>query len=533
MTEQRHLILTGFMGVGKTTVGQHLAAQCERPFVDLDALINQRTGLSIPALFAEKGEEGFRVIERDILQTVLAETAPTVIATGGGTAIDVVNRQLMSAAGRMVCLDAPFATIWCRLAATERTQRPLLAAAATEHAVHQLWVEREAAYALIPTHIDTTAQSVEAVARSVLDVMHGPEQRLYPIRSRTGGYDVVITRYGWSLLTARLAGLRSSGRVVVISHPRLRRMYERFLEHAITEAGLKPVWCVVPEGEESKSFDVLQTLYGRLAQLQIDRATPIVSFGGGVVGDLSGFVAATYLRGVPWIGMPTTLVAQLDSAIGGKVGINLDEGKNLVGSVYQPQCVICELSLLETLPDQRLREGLVEALKCGLLADRRLYELAGEQHDWGAMFDIVARSIRVKHRYIRYDAQDIKGRRIFLNLGHTVGHALERLGEYRNWSHGEAVGIGLVAAAGLSRRWGYCTERTEELVLQAVERLQRPTRLPVMTPSRWMKLVGSDKKRVGRVIRFVALRRIGRPVVHDVRVRDLAHALTDISYNRY
>lgn len=533
MTEQRHLILTGFMGVGKTTVGRHLASRCQRPFVDLDDIISQRTGQSIPALFADKGEAGFREIEREVLQTVLAEVEPTVIATGGGTAVTVQNRQLMNAAGRVVCLDATFDAIWQRLAATDPAGRPVLAATATEHAMQQLWAERFAAFSLIPTHVDTSHAPVEAVAQSVLEVMNGPERRTFPIRTPKGSYDVIITRYGWALLTARLQELRSSGRVVVISHPRLRRMYERFIEHAITEAGMKPVWCVIPEGEESKSFEVLQRLYSRFAQLQIDRTTPVVSFGGGVVGDVSGFVAATYLRGMPWIGMPTTLVAQLDSAIGGKVGINLDEGKNLVGSVYQPHCVICELSLLETLPDYRLREGLVEALKCGLLADRRLYQLAGDQHDWGAMFDIVTRAVRVKHRYIRYDVQDSKGRRIFLNLGHTVGHALERLGEYRTWSHGEAVGIGLVAAAGLSRRWGYCSERTEELILQAVERLQRPTRLPVMTPSRWMKLLGTDKKRVGRLIHFVALRRIGQPLVHDVSLRDLAHALTDISYNRY
>ncbi len=533
MLEQRHLILTGFMGVGKTTVGRHLAGLCQRPFVDLDEMISQRTGQTISAIFADHGEQRFREIEREILEKVLAEREPTIIATGGGTINSLPNRQMMIATGRIICLDASFETICQRLRGSE-VIRPLLTTAESwDEALQRLWTERAATYALIPTHIDASSESVDVVAQRILDLIHQPEQRTIPIRTTRGSYDVIVSRYGWPILTERLRAMRSSGRVVVISHPRLRRMYEQFVEHAITEAGLKPVWCLVSEGEESKSFEVMERIYNRLAQLQIDRTTPILGFGGGVIGDVSGFVAATYLRGMPWIGMPTTLVAQLDSAIGGKVGINLSDGKNLVGTVYQPEFVLCELSLLDTLPDDRLREGLIEALKCGILADRRLYQLAGQQHDWGAMFEIVTRAVRVKYRYIRHDLDDIKGRRIFLNLGHTVGHALERLGEYRTWTHGEAVGIGLVAAAGLSRRWGYCSERTEEMILQAVERLQRPTRLPIMAPARWMRLLGTDKKRVGRAIRFVAVRRIGRALVHDVSLRDLAHALTDISYNRY
>lgn len=339
-------------------------------------------------------------------------------------------------------------------------------------------------------------------------------------------YPVVLCATGWRGLGARLKKMAPGGRVLVVTQARVRRWHGAGLAAALRAAGLRVDWCEVSDGERAKSLRELQRLYRRFAELGADRHTPVLSFGGGVVGDVGGYAAATFMRGLPWVVLPTTLVAQLDSAVGGKVGVNLPAGKNLVGTFYQPRLVFANIDVLRTLPQARLREGGIEALKCGWIGApvlaRRLYGLPTSAAGYLA---IIHAALRVKIRLIQDDVQDRRGRRIFLNLGHTVGHALERYGAYRRWTHGQAVALGLKAAAYLSVRWGYCRAATAQRLTAAVDRIEAGD-LPRLSGATWVRLLGGEKKRRGTVIEFVALRGIGQPVIHPISVGALATELT-------
>lgn len=338
-------------------------------------------------------------------------------------------------------------------------------------------------------------------------------------------YPVVLCAAGWRGLGARLKKMAPSGRVLVVTQARVRRLYGAGLAAALRAAGLRVDWCEVPDGERAKSLKELQRLYRRFAALGADRHTPVLSLGGGVVGDVGGYAAATFMRGLPWVVLPTTLVAQLDSAVGGKVGVNLPAGKNLVGTFYQPCLVFANLDVLRTLPKARLCEGGIEALKCGWIGApalaRRLHRLPTSAAEY---LTIIHAALRVKIRLIQEDVQDRRGRRIFLNLGHTVGHALERHGAYRRWTHGQAVALGLKAAAYLSVRWGYCRDATAQQLTVAVDRIAAGD-LPRLSATTWARLLAGEKKRRGDVIECVALRDLGRPLIHPIAVGELATEL--------
>ncbi|MBI4238234.1 MAG: 3-dehydroquinate synthase [Deltaproteobacteria bacterium] len=341
-------------------------------------------------------------------------------------------------------------------------------------------------------------------------------------------YPVVVTRGRLSALAAWARVWRPCRRAVIVSHRGLRRRFGSQLQAALRASGLQVGWCLIPEGERSKSLDMVARLYAQCAAQAVDRQTLLVSLGGGVVGDIAGFVAATYLRGLPWVAVPTTLVAQLDSAIGGKVGVNLPSGKNLVGAFYQPWLVYCDLHLLRTLPPERWREGLVEALKCGIVADPTLFRVAQPPLASRNLLSVVCRAARVKARLVAQDPYDRRGMRAWLNLGHTIGHALERAGGYRQWSHGAAVAAGLRAAARLSIRWGYCDAAVVDCVETALDRLHMRRPLPRLARNAWERLLRGEKKRSGETVHFVVMRAIGQVAAHPITIRDLATAITDL-----
>ncbi len=338
-----------------------------------------------------------------------------------------------------------------------------------------------------------------------------------------------ILDHGWGKFAAHFKKIGHGSQVVIVTHAMLRRRHGAALETICERSGRKVRWLLVPQGERSKLAACVEKIYARLAQWRVDRDTVLMSFGGGVVGDVGGFVAATFLRGLPWIVLPTSLVAMCDSSIGGKVGVNTRAGKNLVGAFYQPQLVVANLDLLRTLPVAGWRDGLAEALKCGLLADPKLVPLVScALPQPKNIADVILRAARVKARIIARDVDDRRGVRCWLNLGHTVGHALERFGHYRTWSHGAAVGCGLVAAARLSQRWGYASTNLVNLVTATVTQLGLPTALPRLSVARWETLLAAEKKRRGQSIQFVALRAVGRPVIHHISITQLAQHLVDV-----
>jgi 3-dehydroquinate synthase len=307
-----------------------------------------------------------------------------------------------------------------------------------------------------------------------------------------------------------------TGPCAVITDRNVSTHYAGAVMESLRRARLDPVLIVVPAGETAKKLKNVERCYDQLAQQRIERKSFVLALGGGVVGDLAGFVAATYLRGVDFVQAPTTLLAQVDSSVGGKVGVNLKSGKNLVGAFYQPRGVLCDLGTLQTLPDREFRAGLAEVIKYGIIYDRRLFDRLEKQlpeilaRDRSVLTAVVERCCAIKAEVVAQDERE-SGLRAILNFGHTIGHALEAISRYGRYLHGEAISIGQVAAARLSTRLSALPESESERIERLFERAGLPTRLR-LNRSVTEKLAGAmrlDKKVTGGEVKFVLARRIG------------------------
>ncbi len=508
-----NIILTGFMGTGKSTVGPLLAAATGRTFVDTDSLIAARAGKSVAAIFAEDGEPGFRAWERGVAGE-LSQQDNLVVATGGGMLLDEDNRRLLEASGRVICLTAPVEAIVARLT-DDPAARPLLTGDDPARQVAALLATRAPLYDHFP-QIDTGGRTPERVLEEILDLLAevaielDTMERLI-VRHSQGQYPVVV---GHGLLPqlVSLAGLAAQpvGVLALVTDTHVGPIHAARLPQV-------NVTITIPAGESHKNLETVREVYERLLAAGCDRQTTVVALGGGVVGDLAGFVAATFLRGVAYVACPTTLLAMVDASIGGKVGVDLPQGKNLVGAFKQPRAVVADLDTLKTLPAEEWQAGLAEVAKHGLLADAALLDTLSSGPATRERLGtpaFLARVIEVKKAYVESDPLE-QGRRAHLNLGHTFAHALERLSQYR-LRHGEAVAIGLVAAADLSHRLGFAGRDLVDTVRELLRHLGLPVTLPVgQAPPAVIAAMSHDKKRLGGRHRFVLLERVGAPFVAD------------------
>jgi 3-dehydroquinate synthase len=538
------------MGTGKTAVGREVAERLGRPFVDLDNLIVARAGKSIPDIFAQDGEPTFRALEAALCRE-MAVPAGLVLAVGGGAVVNPTNREALAAGGVMICLDATPETILRRIG--DDDNRPMLAGGDRLARIRELLAQRGKAYAAIPHHLNTTHLPIAAAAERVLGIAAGlPEEghRLV-VRIGAGGqggggagvwesggvgergcggiYDVLVAEGLLAQAGQRLVGARlKPGRCAVVTNPTVGRCYAGRLSAALAEAGFEPRVFEVPDGETYKTLESVAGLYAAFAAAKLARDEPVIALGGGVIGDMAGFVAATWLRGAPFVQIPTSLLAMVDASVGGKVAVDLPAGKNLVGAFKQPELVLIDPAALATLPAAEFRSGLAEVLKAGIVGDAGLFEqLAGRaggqetqyairntQHarPEPGLVDMIAGAVRVKARIVERDPFEM-GDRAWLNLGHTFGHALELLSGY-TLRHGEAVGLGMIAAAELSANLDYCAADLPRLIRSAVARLGLPTSY-AFDPAAAFAAMGADKKRRGRTLRFVLIREIGKVFVAD------------------
>lgn len=330
---------------------------------------------------------------------------------------------------------------------------------------------------------------------------------------------IVVAAGGLAALGVRMkkAGL-APGPCTLITDRNVERLHGVAARRALRRAGFAPITTlVVPPGERSKSLATAAVLFDRLASAGHGRGRPVIALGGGVVGDLAGFVAATWLRGVPLVHVPTTVLAQLDSSLGGKTGVDLDAGKNLVGAFHQPRLVLADPRLLDTLPRRHVRAGLAEAVKVGFALDRGLVLLL-ERHSFALaaggrvarrpLAAVIARAARAKLRVVAADERD-DGVRQVLNYGHTVGHALEALGGYRRWLHGEAVALGMTVAAALAVRRGLLTPAVAERQRALLAALGLPRRLTGVSARKVLSAMRLDKKNVAGAPRFVLTTGVG------------------------
>lgn len=316
------------------------------------------------------------------------------------------------------------------------------------------------------------------------------------------------------LLLPHLPGKRTA----VVTNTTVAPLYLEPLLNMLQDHGVEVIPIILPDGEEYKNTATLGLIYDALLNHRCERTTPLIALGGGVIGDMTGYAAATYLRGVPFIQIPTTLLAQVDSSVGGKTGINHPLGKNMIGAFYQPQLVLADIATLNTLPDQHLRAGIAEVIKYGLIRDLPFFEWLEQNierllaRDPEALQYAIAHSCQNKADVVGADERE-SGDRALLNLGHTFGHAIETGMGYGAWLHGEAVAAGTIMAADLSHRLGWISQQDVARIRLLFERAQLPVVAPALGVDKYLQLMGLDKKVMGGKMRFVLLKAIGHALI--------------------
>jgi shikimate kinase / 3-dehydroquinate synthase len=524
MMSSRNPVLTGFMASGKTAVGRAVADRLGREFVDMDAMIEARAGKPIARIFAEDGEPAFRQIEAALCEE-LSTRDGLVIATGGGALVSLANRARMMTSGAVVCLTCGVDEIFRRV--DGNADRPLLAVTDGRAQIEQLLQARREAYAVIPWQIDTTTLSIEAVTDRVIEIA---DVITLPVHYPGGQYDIhigngVLRHIGGAL---RAIGIADGSQVAIVSNTVVAPLYAAQVEASLRSAGFLPFVCSIPDGEQQKTLATVASLYDQFLAGGLDRSGTVLALGGGVTGDVAGFAAASYMRGVCFVQAPTTLLAMVDASVGAKTGVDLPQGKNLVGAFKPPALVLIDPAVLATLPADEFRSGMAEMIKHGVIGDAGLLaELASgqivnpqdgssrETSRQGKWAERIARALRVKIAIVEEDPFE-QGRRAVLNLGHTVGHALERLSDF-SLRHGEAVSIGMVAAAKIAVESGRADMSLADRIEAILSAWGLPVRCPPFDADAILAAMTHDKKKQGHGLRWVLPHAVGQvEIITDV-----------------
>jgi 3-dehydroquinate synthase len=532
--KNKNIFLVGLMGAGKTTIGRLLARRLGMRFIDSDHAIEARTGASIPWIFEIEGEASFRRREADMIRELSAQEG-IVLATGGGAVLNPDSRALLAARGTVIYLRASVGSILART--SHDKNRPLLQTPDPRKKLEELTAQREPLYREIADMvIDTGRPNVQSMVQTILDQLAAQQasrecrgvpppmneqnrislnveldERSYPI---TIGPRLLDDP---ALLSRHLAG----NKVAIVTNTTVAPLYLDKVAAPLRASGREVVEIVLPDGEEYKTWACLNQVFDALLANKCDRKTTLVALGGGVIGDMTGFAAATYMRGVPFVQIPTTLLAQVDSSVGGKTGINHPLGKNMIGAFYQPRAVLADTSTLGTLPARELSAGLAEVIKHGAILDGEFFDWIEQNigklvaRDPAALAYAIARSCEIKADVVRKDERE-GGLRAVLNFGHTFGHAIEAGMGYGSWLHGEAVGCGMVMAADLSHRIGLVDAATVERVRALVQAAGLPVVAPDLGAERWIELMEVDKKNEGGAIKFILLKPLGSPSITSV-----------------
>ena len=532
---KQNIFLTGFSGTGKTTVAREVARVLGWRAVDTDDEIVTIAGKPIDAIFRDHGESRFRELERECLARV-CRAERQVIATGGGMVTDSENRRRMEMSGAVICLEARPDTILQRLTeegAAEKgpVVRPMLADPDPLRRIRDLKSQRQPDYSLAHWTVHTDSMTPSEAAAEVVRASGllnpqgatstpGASDLAATVRTSSGEYPVWV---GWGTLPQlgqRVSGILSAAAAYVITDEGAQR-HARRAQASLEADGIPAHTFILPPGERSKSLEMAEHLYQWLAGRRAERGHLLVAVGGGVVGDLTGFVAATFLRGVPYGHVPTTLLGMMDAAIGGKTAVDLPQGKNLVGAFYQPRFVLSDVQTLQSLSDRDRKSGWAEAIKHGLILDEGLlsdFEDNAEgivSLDEGLSTDIIRRSVAIKADVVSRDERETLGVRVLLNYGHTIGHALEASTGYQRFLHGEAVSIGMIGAARIGKAMGILSDEDVQRHQDLLRRFGLPVHADDIDARAVRAAMGADKKTAGGTLRWVLLDGIGRAVTRE------------------
>jgi len=540
------VILVGLPGSGKSAVGRRLAHRHGAAFVDLDETIEKASGRSIPELFAERGEAAFRGLERAAVEG-LGPADPDrdvrrVVATGGGAVVDPRNRWRLYRGRLPIWLDARPEVLAQRLRRSPNI-RPLITGRDPIGAIRSLARDRERFYSV--AHRLNGAAELGTLVERVDELLAHPDARTATtlLRATTLGGDLVI---GEGIAAAAIGdALRSARarRAILVSEPGAWESAGASLATALADDGWPVERVLLPQGESAKRLAVIEQAARELAGLRVERGEPLVAIGGGALGDAAGFLAASWLRGVPLIQVPTTLVAQIDSSIGGKTGVDLPEGKNLVGAFHPPAAIVIDVAFLRSLPERQRRAALGEAVKMAALGDEALFALLeaegeavarGDETAFasGAVAEIVERAAWAKVEVVDADEKEAAGAdgRIRLNLGHSLGHAVEAAGGFGELLHGEAVAYGLRGAVRIGTELGVTPGPLAVRVEALLTRLGLAT-APLPYPlDTVLAALATDKKHESGSLRWVLPSADGpvvRPEVPGDLVERVAASLLD------
>jgi shikimate kinase/3-dehydroquinate synthase len=545
------IVLTGFSGTGKSIVGPMVADRLRWQVVDTDSLVEKAAGKPIPAIFERDGELRFRELEADAVRTACA-LKRAVISVGGGAVLRPDNRRLLADGGFVVCLEARPETILRRLSedtqADEPLDRPLLAGPDPISRIRELKARRQPFYALADHTVNTDGLTLDLVAEEVVrawrrrsaSALAGPDRlaafagspvtaepaHAVPgaacvVRAASATYPVYVEWNALFDLGLRLREAGLTGQTYIVSDETVFARYGKQAEAALSQADIAVASYTVPPGEASKSLQTAAAMYDWLIDRRAERGHVIVALGGGMVTDLGGYVAATYLRGLPLVHVPTSLLAMVDAAVGGKVAVNHPRAKNAIGAFYQPRFVLADVSTLRTLPPRELTSGWSELIKHALILDPDLLASLEEHADAILALDpeltteAIRRSVAIKAAVVSEDEREESGRRTVLNYGHTVGHAIEAATEYGRFLHGEAVAIGMAVAGAISRRLGLLSPGVERRQRDLLERFGLPIRAQGLDRAALLSAMALDKKVRARAIRWVLPEDVGRTVLRD------------------
>jgi shikimate kinase / 3-dehydroquinate synthase len=545
----RALVLVGLMGSGKSAIGRRLAQILGLEFVDSDAEVERAADLTIPEIFARYGEPYFRDGERRVMARLLS-SGPRVIATGGGAFMSEETRARIKKSGLSIWLKADLDVLWRRV--RKRTHRPLLQNADPEGALKKLMDERYPVYAQADLAIISQDGPHEAVIEDLLVTLEhylgaaGTEdgfvdevkdrpaifERVHvPLGSRS--YDILIGADVLPEIATHVARLAPGAAAAIVTDTNVARTHLPAAEAALAKAGIRHQSIVIAPGEESKSYACFETVCDAIIAGRFERGDLVIALGGGVVGDLAGFAAASVRRGMRLIQVPTSLLAQVDSSVGGKTGINSPHGKNLVGAFHQPRLVLIDTQVLRTLPPREFRAGYAEVVKYGLINDRAFFDWL-EEH-WHGVFaggpeqvHAIAKSCMAKAAIVAADEHEA-GDRALLNLGHTFAHALERIVHYDNSRliHGEAVAIGLACAFRFSAARGLLSETEAQRVTAHLRAAGLPTAIRDIPgwgagEDEILDAMLQDKKVQRGALTFILARGIGAAfIARDVAAADV------------
>lgn len=509
---KKNIILTGFMGTGKTTVGKMLAGQLGYQFIDTDHLIEERIGMTIAEYFAKEGESAFRRQE-ELLAQELADREGHIISTGGRFMLNPNNAAALSRTGRVFCLVATPDEILDRVAGDTENVRPLLQVENPMENIVELLQQRKDGYGQFPQFV-TSQKEADMVANDIAGIVIGRQDLRLAINTSSAHYEFIV---GGGLLPFVSQLARIDGPVAVITDSTVEPLYAR-------SCGQVDTVITIPPGRQHKTLVTAQSIYEQLLEAGFDRYGTIIALGGTVITELAGFIAATYMRGVDCVQCPTSLLAMADTSIGGKSGIDVAQTKNLVGLFKQPKAVIADVATLASLPPKAFASGMAEIIKHSLLVKSDLLtniesgtwkDGAGiRQPPLAELQALVAQSIQIKINIIQKDPFD-EHERILLNLGHTFANAIEKVSNHAI-SHGEAVAMGLVAAAQLSFSLGHCQKDLPQRIVNVLLSADLPVKIPAdLKPSDLFAAMNRDKKKKAGRLRYVLLRNVGDAFVTD------------------